>query len=145
MVAQHYRWDFIGLSTDNKPTADNVKVTEGSTFYESDTSKYYIWHKDRWYEKVVEGGGGGGTPTPISAKIDRTQGNGVIDAYDTETGIITGSGFGDSKGIVWFLDRDTHTYIPLETSNWTSTAITLKEPIDATSFEGHTSIVVGRI
>lgn len=59
MVAQHYRWDFIGLSTDDKPTADNPKVTDGSTFYESDTSKYYIWYDDQWYEKVVEGGGGG--------------------------------------------------------------------------------------
>lgn len=60
MVATHYRWDFVGLSTDDKPTADNPKVTNGSTFYESDTSKYYIWYNDQWYEKVVSGGGGGG-------------------------------------------------------------------------------------
>lgn len=55
MVENHYRWDFIGLSTDSKPTADNPKVTDGSTFYESDTSKLYVWCNDQWYEK--EGGG----------------------------------------------------------------------------------------
>ena len=55
MVENHYRWDFIGLSTDSKPTADNPKVTDGSTFYESNTSKLFVWCNDRWYEK--EGGG----------------------------------------------------------------------------------------
>lgn len=61
MVENHYRWDFIGLSTDDKPTIDNPKVTDGSTYYESDTSKLYVWYKDQWYEKEVEGGGGGGS------------------------------------------------------------------------------------
>lgn len=63
MVAQnHFRWDFIGLSTDTKPTpADSEKVTDGSTYYTSDNSKLYVWYKDQWYEKEVEGGGGGGT------------------------------------------------------------------------------------
>lgn len=46
------RWDFIGLSTDSKPTADNPRVTDGSTFYAADTSKLYFWTKDRWYEKT---------------------------------------------------------------------------------------------
>ena len=47
------RWDFIGLSTDSKPTpADSAKVVDGSTFYEADTSKLYFWVKDRWYEKT---------------------------------------------------------------------------------------------
>lgn len=55
-MVNHYRWDFIGLSTDSKPTADNPKVTDGSTFYESNTSKLYVWYNDQWYEK--EGGGG---------------------------------------------------------------------------------------
>lgn len=60
MVEQHYRWDFIGLSTDTKPTpADSEKVVNGSTFYCSDTSKLYVFCKDTWYEKVVSGGGGG--------------------------------------------------------------------------------------
>lgn len=61
MVAtNHYRWDFIGLSTDIKPTpATSVKVVDGSTYYTSDDSKLYVWYKDQWYEKTVEGGGGG--------------------------------------------------------------------------------------
>ena len=60
MVNQHYRWDFIGLSTDQKPTpATSEKVVDGSTFYCSDTSKLYVFCKDTWYEKTVSGGGGG--------------------------------------------------------------------------------------
>lgn len=59
MVNQHYRWDFYALSTDTKPTPEtSEKVTDGSTFYCSDTSKLYVWCRDNWYEKVVEGGGG---------------------------------------------------------------------------------------
>ena len=46
------RWDFIGLSTDSKPTATSNKVVDGSTFYEVNTSKLYIWVKDQWYEKT---------------------------------------------------------------------------------------------
>lgn len=60
MVAQHYRWDFIGLSTDVKPTpATSEKVVNGSTFYCSDTSKLYVWCDSEWYEKTATGGGGG--------------------------------------------------------------------------------------
>ena len=47
------RWDFIGLSSEDKPTpATTVKVVDGSTFYEADTSKLYFWTRDRWYEKT---------------------------------------------------------------------------------------------
>lgn len=47
------RWDFIGLSSEEKPTPTNsVKVVDGSTFYEADTSKLFFWTKDRWYEKT---------------------------------------------------------------------------------------------
>lgn len=60
MVAQHYRWDFYGLSTDSKPDATNPKVANGSTYYEADTSKLYVWYNDQWYEKTATGGGGGG-------------------------------------------------------------------------------------
>ena len=61
MVAQHYRWDFIGLSTDEKPTpATSEKVVDGSTFYCSDNSKLYVYYKDQWYEKEATGGGGEG-------------------------------------------------------------------------------------
>lgn len=61
MVEQRYRWDFIGLSTDTKPTpASSYKVVDGSTFYCSDTSKLYVFYKDTWYERKPLGGGGGG-------------------------------------------------------------------------------------
>lgn len=66
MVAQKYRWDFIGLSTDEKPTAEtSPKVTDGSTFYCSDTSQLYVWCNDQWYEKTATGGGGGDAPTVV--------------------------------------------------------------------------------
>lgn len=59
MVANHYRWDFIGLSTDTKPTPEtSEKVVDGSTYYCSDNSKLYVFYKDTWYEKTVSGGGG---------------------------------------------------------------------------------------
>ncbi|MBO7712151.1 MAG: hypothetical protein J6S85_01210 [Methanobrevibacter sp.] len=59
MVEQKYRWDFIGLSTDVKPTSEtSPKVVDGSTYYCSDTSKLYVWCKDNWYERKPLGGGG---------------------------------------------------------------------------------------
>lgn len=76
MVAQHYRWDFVGLSTDTKPTpATSEKVVDGSTFYCSDTSKLYVFCKDTWYERKALGGGGGGTTY--------TAGDGITIADDT--------------------------------------------------------------
>lgn len=60
MVAQHYRWDFIGLSTDVKPTPEtSEKVVNGSTFYCADNSKLYIYCTNNWYERKPLGGGGG--------------------------------------------------------------------------------------
>lgn len=47
------RWDFIGLSSEDKPTpATSNKVVDGSTYYEANTSKLFFWTKDRWYEKT---------------------------------------------------------------------------------------------
>lgn len=64
MVNNRFRWDFIGLSTDEKPTpANSEKVVDGSTYYCSDTSKLYVFCKDTWYEKTATGGGGGSTIT----------------------------------------------------------------------------------
>lgn len=72
-----YRWDFIGLSTDTKPTpATNDRVANGSTFYCSDNSKLYVWYKDQWYEKTVSGGGGGGT-TNFNQLSNRPKYNGT--------------------------------------------------------------------
>lgn len=71
MVAQHYRWDFVGLSTDTKPTpANSEKVVDGSTFYCSDTSKLYVFCKDTWYERKALGSGGGGTTYTAGSGID---------------------------------------------------------------------------
>lgn len=81
----HYRWDFIGLSTDTKPTPEeSPKVVNGSTFYESDTSKLFVFYKDTWYERKPLGGGGGGGGTEYTAGdgIDIT--NDVI-SVDTDT------------------------------------------------------------
>lgn len=46
-----YQWDFIGLSSESKPTTGEY-VTNGSTFYEADTSKLYIYYGGTWYEKT---------------------------------------------------------------------------------------------
>lgn len=55
MITQNKtRWDFIGLSSDDKPTADNNKVTDGSTYFEADTSKLYFWTDGRWYQKTSD-------------------------------------------------------------------------------------------
>ena len=54
-----YRWDFMGLSTEDKPTkATSENVTDGSTYYEVDTSKLYVYYGSDWYEKAGTGGGG---------------------------------------------------------------------------------------
>ena len=59
VTENHYRWDFIGLSTDSKPTpSDSYKVTDGSTFYCADNSKLYVWYNNQWYERTAPGGGG---------------------------------------------------------------------------------------
>ena len=64
VTENHYRWDFIGLSTDNKPTpATSEKVVDGSTFYCADNSKLYVFCGQEWYEKTATGGGGGGDYT----------------------------------------------------------------------------------
>ena len=70
----HYRWDFIGLSTDQKPTpATSEKVVDGSTFYCSDNSKLYVFCKNNWYERKALGGGGGGTSYTAGTGIDITE------------------------------------------------------------------------
>jgi hypothetical protein len=82
---QRYRWDFIGLSTDDKPTPEtSEKVVNGSTFYCSDTSKLYVFCDGTWYERKPLGGGGGGGGTEYTAGdgIDIT--NDVI-SVDTVT------------------------------------------------------------
>lgn len=83
---QRYRWDFIGLSTDDKPTQEtSEKVVNGSTFYCSDTSKLYVFCDGEWYERKPLGEGGGGTEYTAGDGIDIT--NDVISvSYGNFTG-----------------------------------------------------------
>lgn len=81
MVAQKYRWDFIGLSTDTKPTPQtSEKVVNGSTFYCSDTSKLYVFCDGTWYERKPLGGGGGGGSYIAGTGIDITDGTISLDS-----------------------------------------------------------------
>lgn len=93
MVAQHYRWDFVGLSTDTKPTPEtSEKVVDGSTFYCSDTSKLYVFCKTRWYErKALGGGGGGGTSYTAGNGIDITDDIISVDSEVVQDKLIAGS------------------------------------------------------
>ena len=106
VTENHYRWDFIGLSTDQKPTAaTSEKVTDGSTFYCSDNSKLYVWYKNQWYEKTATGGGGGGgdsnIPELTSADYNYDSGSGENDSIDPFT---LDSG-------VYLLDANTNIYL----------------------------------
>lgn len=93
MVKQHYRWDFIGLSTDTKPTPEeSEKVTNGSTFYESDTSKLYVFYETQWYEKTAEGGGGSDinvVQTTGTSTTDVMSQNAVTTLVNTRLGGLT--------------------------------------------------------
>lgn len=96
-----YRWDFIGLSTQSKPTpATSENVTDGSTFYEADTSKLYIFYKTQWYEKTATGGGGG-YELPIASA--NTLGGVKIGeglTINAETGVLNSSGGGGGPTVV---------------------------------------------
>lgn len=92
MVETHYRWDFIGLSTDTKPTPEtSEKVVDGSTFYCSDNSKLYVWCKNQWYEKEVSGGGGGTTYTAGDG-IDITDDTISVDTTVIQEKLTAGTG-----------------------------------------------------
>lgn len=84
MVAQKYRWDFIGLSSQVKPIpATSNKVVDGSTFFECDTSKLYVYCKDNWYERKPLGGGGSGGTDDFEQLTNRPKYNGVTMTGDT--------------------------------------------------------------
>ena len=93
MVTQHYRWDFIGLSTDTKPDSTNPKVANGSTYYESDTSKLYVWYNNEWYEKTA--GGSYELPIASASTLGGVKvGEGL--SIDAESGVLSASGGGGS-------------------------------------------------
>ena len=92
MVARiHYRWDFIGLSTDNKPTPEtSEKVVDGSTYYCSDNSKLYVWYKTQWYERKPLGGGGGGGSYTAGNGIDITDDTISVDTTTIQAKLTAG-------------------------------------------------------
>lgn len=102
MVAQKYRWDFIGLSTDEKPTAStSPKVTDGSTYYCSDNSKLYVWYNDRWYErKALGGGGGGGTSYTAGTGITIDEDTISVDDTTVQMKLTAGSNISISDGTI---------------------------------------------
>ena len=46
------RFDFLKLESEDLPSGENV-VT-GSTCYEVDTGKFYIYYKTQWYDQTFE-------------------------------------------------------------------------------------------
>ena len=96
----HYRWDFIGLSTDTKPTPEtSPKVVNGSTYYCSDTSKLYVWYKDQWYERKPLGGGGGGGTDDFDQLDNRPKYKGALMTGSTDIPeVITYSDFTGTDG-----------------------------------------------
>ena len=46
-----YDWNFLGLSTETKPMTGE-KVVDGSTFYECDTSSFFIFYQGEWYQQT---------------------------------------------------------------------------------------------
>lgn len=47
-LALNNRLDIVILSTESKPT-ENLK--NGSTLYEVDTTKLYVWYNGSWYDE----------------------------------------------------------------------------------------------
>lgn len=93
MVDTHYRWDFVGLSTDTKPTPQtSEKVVDGSTFYCSDNSKLYVYCKDNWYERKALGGGGGGTTYTAGTGIDIENDTISVDTDTIQEKLTAGTG-----------------------------------------------------
>ena len=97
-MVNHYRWDFIGLSTDSKPTAEtSEKVTDGSTYYCSDNSKLYVWCKNQWYEKTVSGGGTYELPIASAETLGGVKVGSNL-SIDSETGVLSATNTTYSAG-----------------------------------------------
>ena len=86
-------FEFFGLSTDSKPTSyDGADVGNGSTLFEMDTSKRYVFNEDgsEWVEFTFcdcSGGGGGGSST-LSGLTDTTitsPSNGQVLTYNSSS------------------------------------------------------------
>lgn len=62
-----FRFDLLGLSTEDLPETmeDGTPLIDGSTFYEVDTMKFYIFYKGEWYLQAPSEDEGG-DDEPIS-------------------------------------------------------------------------------
>lgn len=51
-----FRFDLLKLSSESLPTImeDGTPLIDGSTCYEVDTGKFYIYYKNNWYEQGAE-------------------------------------------------------------------------------------------
>lgn len=106
----HYRWDFIGLSTDVKPTPQtSEKVVDGSTFYCSDTSKLYVFCNNTWYERKPLGGGGGGTTYTAGEGITIDDDTISADLEVLQTKVVTVLTDDDAN----YTDNDSNEYVAL--------------------------------
>lgn len=135
MVTQHYRWDFVGLSTDTKPTPEtSEKVVDGSTFYCSDTSKLYVFCKDTWYErKALGGGGGGGTTYTAGDGIDITNDTISVDTTTIQPKLTAGSNVSISDNTISATDT---TYSNFTGTDGTATGTAGLVPAPATTDAG---------
>lgn len=65
---------YIGLSTDQKPVRTPINnVSDGSTFYCTDTSELYIYDSGRWYLQTK----GGGSKIEVDSELSETSTNPV--------------------------------------------------------------------
>lgn len=47
-----FRFDLLGLSTEEKPTGkmnDGTPLQDGTSYYEVDTMNFYLYYKGTWY------------------------------------------------------------------------------------------------
>lgn len=134
MVTQHYRWDFVGLSTDTKPTpANSEKVVDGSTFYCSDTSKLYVFCKDTWYERKALGSGGGGTTYTAGSGIDIADNTISVDTDTIQEKLTAGSNVSISGNTISATDT---TYLNFTGTDGTAVGTAGLVPAPATTDAG---------
>ena len=91
MITTNLSTEYIGLSTDTKPTMD---VRNGSTFVEMDTRKLFAWDAQgkQWIEQAFAGGGnsGGGGSDDEETTVTIFD-NDVELAYDSHDGFWDGN------------------------------------------------------
>ena len=146
MVTQHYRWDFIGLSTDEKPTpATSEKVVDGSTFYCSDNSKLYVFYNDTWYERKALGGGGGGGSYTAGTGIDITDDTISVDTITIQEKLTAGTGIDITSNTISVdttvieVVGETESYT-IATSDWSSLSSSDPYTYQATVTATHTIV-----